>query len=129
MIIDASKVLDPQNPDRGSGPGLSATSRSRAHDARSGPINPMKSASLTTSTYLAWRSNRFASCGPGARSPQASRMTNGAKPCWIASNALARTQPEVEKPVMPSVSMRSAVSVAARLVPKKAEAYCFVTTI
>lgn len=56
-------------------------------------------------------------------------MTNGAKPCWIASNALARTQPEVEKPVMPSVSMRSAVSVAARLVPKKAEAYCFVTTI
>ncbi len=38
-------------------------------------IRPSASASLTTSAYLACRSNRLASCGRGSRSPQASRTT------------------------------------------------------
>lgn len=52
----------------------------------------------------------------------------GMKPCWQASVAVARTQPEVETPVTRSVSTPCAVSVEASDVPKKALAYCFVTT-
>ena len=78
-----------------------------------------------TSAYFACRSKRFASCGAGWRSPTASRTTSGTKPCWQASTAVARTQPEVETPATRTVSTRSARRAPRRgLVPKNALAYC-----
>jgi len=82
-----------------------------------------------TSAYFAWRSKRFASCGAGWRSPTASRTTSGTKPCWQASTAVARTQPEVETPAIRSVSTPSACNVAASGVPKNALAYCLLITV
>ena len=85
--------------------------------------------SSTTSAYFACRSNRADSCGPGSRSPTAWRTTSGTNPCCSASTAVARTQPLVLTPVMMTVSTPSAFSVAARVVPKKALAYCLTITI
>ena len=51
------------------------------------------------------------------------------KPYCIASTALARTQPLVVSPQISTLSIPAAVNVAARLVPKKALAYCLVTTV
>ena len=50
------------------------------------------------------------------------------EPCCSASTAVARTQPLVLTPVMRTVSTPSAFKVAARVVPKKALAYCLTTT-
>lgn len=88
----------------------------------------MTAASSITSAYLACRSNKLLSCTFWCRSPTASFTTMGTKPCWQASVAVARTHPDVETPVMRSVSTPAAVSVEASEVPKKALAYCFVTT-
>src|SRR5690606_9565882 len=92
------------------------------------PNSSIASASLTTSAIFACISNRFCSCGRTSRSPQASRITNGAKPRHSASSAEARTQPEVEKPVRNTVSTPAACNVEARWVAKKADGYCLVTT-
>src|SRR5690349_17969045 len=54
--------------------------------------------SATTSPYLASMSNRFASCGPCARSPTHSRGTRTGKPYWIASTHEERTHPLVVAP-------------------------------
>jgi len=81
-----------------------------------------------TSAIFAAISNRFCSCGRASRSPQASRITNGAKPWQSASSAVARMQPEVEKPVISSVSTPAACKVEASDVPKKADGYCFDST-
>ena len=51
------------------------------------------------------------------------------KPCWQASNAVARTQPLVLTPLINRVSTLDATSVEARVVPKNALAYCFVMTV
>jgi hypothetical protein len=60
--------------------------------------------------------------GLGLRSPTASRGITGRKPNCNASTAVARTQPEVDAPVMMRVSTPAAVRRLERPVPKKPEA-------
>lgn len=50
------------------------------------------------------------------------------KPCCTASTALARMQPLVEQPIISSVSIPCATSSGASAVPKKALAYCLLST-
>ena len=83
---------------------------------------------VAMSAYLACRSATLAVWMAGVRSPQASAITMGRKPCCMASVALARTQPEVDTPAITAVSILAAVNVAASDVPKKAEAYCLTMT-
>ena len=84
---------------------------------------------VTRSAYLAPISNRFASWGSGAMSPQALETTIVMKPLLIESMQLARTQPDVVKPVNRIVSTCMAVSIAASDVPKNADGYCLVIMI
>lgn len=81
----------------------------------------------TTSAYLACRSNRLASCGSACWSAQASRATNGIKPCCSPSSADARIQPDAEKPTITGASTPNWQKVWASLVPWKADGYFFVT--
>src|SRR2546429_9853892 len=53
----------------------------------------------------------------------------GRKPYCKESTTLARTQPLVVAPATSTVSTPAAVSVAARDVPKKAEAYFLMTSV
>ncbi|GDY51165.1 hypothetical protein SVIO_017880 [Streptomyces violaceusniger] len=73
-------------------------------------------------------SKSAASAGPSARSPTQARGTSTGKPDWTASTTVARTQPLVVAPHTTTVSRPRPVRVAARLVPKKAEAPFFTTS-
>src|SRR3712207_2987004 len=73
-------------------------------------------------------SNRFASCGPAARSAQQSVTTNVGNPAWTESTTEARTQPDVVAPHTSTVSTRAATSIAATEVPANAEGPVFATT-
>ena len=56
------------------------------------------------------------------------RGTTHLKPCCMPSSTEARMQPLVEHPIMMQVSTPIARRLHARLVPKKAEGYCFTRT-
>src|SRR3712207_5702512 len=73
-------------------------------------------------------SNRFASCGPAARSAQQSVTTNVGNPAWTESTTEARTQPDVVAPHTSTVSTRAATSTAATGVAENAEGPVFATT-
>ncbi|KAF4276690.1 hypothetical protein CNMCM8686_002031 [Aspergillus fumigatus] len=70
-----------------------------------------------TAAYFCAMSNRLASCGPSARSPQQSDTTSGRKPACMASTTLARTQPLVTQPATTSVCTPRCASHGANMVP------------
>jgi hypothetical protein len=70
------------------------------------PSRAMTSALETRSAVFASISNRLASWTAGVRSPTQSVTTSGMKPWHSVSTAVARTQPEVERPVIRRLSTR-----------------------
>lgn len=73
-------------------------------------------------------SNRFASCGPRARSTQQSGTTNVVNPCCTESTTEARTHPEVVAPSTIAVSTPFATTSEHRGVPKNADAPVLTST-
>ena len=71
------------------------------------------------SAYFALISNRFASWGSGALSPQASLAMTVMNPLDIESIQVARTQPEVVKPPITKVSIFKMINLLPNLFQKK----------
>src|SRR5581483_9059756 len=78
-----------------------------------------------TSAYLAWMSNRLASCGACARSATHSRGTIVGQPYCSRSIAVARMQPLVVAPQRTTESTPCETRIEARFVPKNPDAPFF----